>query len=829
MKLAVESRNVELSGTMRTKEFTVSVGAHIMQVLSGLYSDPVDAMVREYLTNMADAYTALKREHPNASILPAKLACPTALDPTLVFEDFGIGMDVNTVWEIYSSYGTSTKSTSNDEVGAFGLGSKTAFCYNNGSSWMIESRYNGQKHSFMAFVNAKGIPTLTHVSSEPTSEHSGLTIRIPINRTDMKQCEESIKKYAAFFPFPLEVTGTVVSEMKYTMINPDGSWKIAFSPKKEYRPRTVCYILMGNVPYPVTAELYTTVPNISVKNTSVNISSQFAKLYSQSNHILYLNVPIGSVDIVPSRDAIKLTPRSKEAFCAAVTNFFNTFDKALEVSLWESVNVNELFDKFAVAKDFFPIDVHTQTPVNFLSSKAYNIWKHNNIPVYLDNSRVVQYDLPTIEINVSDIPNKKLSFRHFILDPSKAKTVVEVIPSSKIKKLNVGNRFYPNSDLFHQRNIIHNVIVFNDLPSMTDNKMKNLFNAYARDKYLRKTSTGRISTATYGHNHAQFIVIEGDATCLDGLFCTSMKMSDIQDKYGAAADKIRGTSHKGTVNLYRLIPRSNSVQFAARVIVPEDNTNYYIVLDSKENNNHNVPTGLANRIAEIVSSSQYYHNQWNARSVPTLTKIIDNVLPVYGIMKSDVGKFNSKAWINLTDTVLAELDTFFSNTEVLNLFTRYGPDSLKNPRFPIGSYPYQTYPAPAINILLERVFFNKDTRNEQIPVNKQIQKLVDMLEYAKNHKKIISDWPAWAGKDENVFLIKSVLEYVKNLADNKQYPNLHAATQYKEYFTEIVKLFEELPQVDQKFIQYFCRNIFNDSDILNNPHTLTTLSRILAK
>lgn len=59
---------------------------------------------------------------------------PTSLAQYLEFKDFGIGMSEDTIMTVFTQYGNSTKNDSNDEVGGFGIGSKTAFCYNEGSS-----------------------------------------------------------------------------------------------------------------------------------------------------------------------------------------------------------------------------------------------------------------------------------------------------------------------------------------------------------------------------------------------------------------------------------------------------------------------------------------------------------------------------------------------------------------------------------------------------------------------------------------------------------------------------------------------------------------------
>ena len=59
MKLQTEPRKFESSGIQETIEYGIEVTAQAMEVLSGLYSDIPWAIVREYGTNMLDAYVKL--------------------------------------------------------------------------------------------------------------------------------------------------------------------------------------------------------------------------------------------------------------------------------------------------------------------------------------------------------------------------------------------------------------------------------------------------------------------------------------------------------------------------------------------------------------------------------------------------------------------------------------------------------------------------------------------------------------------------------------------------------------------------------------------------
>ena len=285
MELTTETRTVESSGMKAQRHFTIAAGPHMMSLLSGIYKYPIDALVREYLTNMFDAYVALLKVNPTAQIIPPILSAPGTLSSELVFKDFGIGMSFDHVWEVYAQYGNSTKNGSNDEVGGFGLGSKTAFCYNNGAAWTIESRHAGQKHVFSAFVGEDGIPNMAHVTTIPTQEHSGVTIKIPIRRQDYEEVRSVIRKYAPYYPNELVVEGVSdIKPIEYTIQGVTKTWGIR---KGSHENGT--NVIMGNVPYRVSSSL---------------------RMFFGSNTFDFY-VPIGSCDIVPSRDDLQYTDKTK--------------------------------------------------------------------------------------------------------------------------------------------------------------------------------------------------------------------------------------------------------------------------------------------------------------------------------------------------------------------------------------------------------------------------------------------------------------------------------------------------------------------------------------
>ena len=138
--------------------------AHIFSILrNSLYSDKAGAIIREYSTNAYDA-------HVQAGIkdTPISINCPSRFSPLLTIRDYGFGLSEEQIFNVYASYGESTKRHTNDQVGMMGLGSKSAFSYTD--SFTIISHNAGVKKSYLAFIDDSGIGKIMKVGEESTDE-----------------------------------------------------------------------------------------------------------------------------------------------------------------------------------------------------------------------------------------------------------------------------------------------------------------------------------------------------------------------------------------------------------------------------------------------------------------------------------------------------------------------------------------------------------------------------------------------------------------------------------------------------------------------------------
>lgn len=87
----------------------------VMNMLDELYDNPVDAAIREYVSNAYDANVEA------GSTEPVHLHVPTEDEPYLEVSDTGNGLDYLGIVSVFANFGTSTKRDSNEFIGGFGI------------------------------------------------------------------------------------------------------------------------------------------------------------------------------------------------------------------------------------------------------------------------------------------------------------------------------------------------------------------------------------------------------------------------------------------------------------------------------------------------------------------------------------------------------------------------------------------------------------------------------------------------------------------------------------------------------------------------------------
>ena len=322
--------------------------AHIFSILrNSLYSDKAGAIIREYCTNAYDA-------HVDAGIpqTPIQIGCPSPLNTNLTIRDFGKGLSEEQIFDIYASYGESTKRNTNDQVGMMGLGSKSAFSYSD--SFTIVSYNNGMQKNYLAYIDDTGIGKVMKVEEKPSDE-TGIEIQVPVKRFECYLFENAIVDQLQFFdPKPI-INAKYVQEnlnaKKFDVQVSGEGYNIIKSHQQNY-------VVMGNVKYPFDASKFESNPLYKDAISSI----------LEYNHRLVLFAEIG--DVIPSASRESLDMREKtvnfigESILKVAHNIKDNIVAELDIcpTIWEAVckfgSLNSKYQKMisGYVKEGFAID-----------------------------------------------------------------------------------------------------------------------------------------------------------------------------------------------------------------------------------------------------------------------------------------------------------------------------------------------------------------------------------------------------------------------------------------------------------------------------------------
>lgn len=285
MKLSVVERPIERVGIHHERSFSIKATGKAFRILSsGLYKDKIRAIIRELACNAQDAHVAAGKRH-----VPFTVHLPNALEPFFAVRDEGVGLSDEDMNLTYTTYFESTKTDSNDVIGALGLGSKSPFSYVD--SFTVIARHEGTKRTYTAFIAEDGMPALVRLGEEPTDDANGLEVIIPVEKaSDFAEFNRKAAAALAYFDPPPLVTGNgcFALETHPVVLEGDG-WRVID------RPSRGVHAIMGAVAYPVDARAVPGLP------------SRESTLLAQAS--LDIDFPIGALDITAGREELSYDPK----------------------------------------------------------------------------------------------------------------------------------------------------------------------------------------------------------------------------------------------------------------------------------------------------------------------------------------------------------------------------------------------------------------------------------------------------------------------------------------------------------------------------------------
>ncbi len=180
MKLDINTPNIESSADLESSLFSIGDTALILDILrTKLYSNPIGTICREYACNALDAHMEV-----GTPTKPIEISLPNILDSNYRIRDYGPGLSISRMEEVFTKYGTSTKRDTNEFIGAYGLGSKSFWSYCD--SAIINTIIDNIKYSYTCFIDESRCGKLALLNKEKTSEPNGTEVVIPADKKDYK-------------------------------------------------------------------------------------------------------------------------------------------------------------------------------------------------------------------------------------------------------------------------------------------------------------------------------------------------------------------------------------------------------------------------------------------------------------------------------------------------------------------------------------------------------------------------------------------------------------------------------------------------------------------
>ncbi|TXH09958.1 MAG: hypothetical protein E6R04_06745 [Spirochaetes bacterium] len=335
----------------------------LSDILSTLYANPERSTMREYIANGIDA-------HVSAGVnRPVKVTLPSYGSPSLVIQDFGDGLPLDALRTTFFKYAASTKNDDDNQIGAFGIGAKSAFSLS--KSWTVSNVHNGLKYVISATNDSHGAPLQTVIiNGEPSSEPSGITVTVPITKNHlMHDWSKSARELAMWLPKgSVEFSGSGIVQIthwsdKYSTYhrlvkNADTHGYAARSldvimcgilytvdslTAQEIRQRALKELkrALGAIdPVANDADFTSTVQANATRSVTMDWAHSTEKeraVYraTASSSVLdkwidtifrsAVRVDAGDVDLMPSRESVKGTPRTITTVTAYVSELIQTF------------------------------------------------------------------------------------------------------------------------------------------------------------------------------------------------------------------------------------------------------------------------------------------------------------------------------------------------------------------------------------------------------------------------------------------------------------------------------------------------------------------------
>lgn len=456
----------------KTKSFSIKQNRKTFRSFSdGLYTDKISSIIRELSCNAVDIQNRIK------NFTPFEIFIPSPSNPYFCIRDYGTGLTPDEIDNIYTVLGESTKDESNEDIGGFGLGSKTPFAYTD--QYYVRSYVNGVAYTY-SFYFSEDEPSYILTSENKTTEKNGLEIFFLVDEDDFKEFKEksfhilpwlsivpnvwsNTKEDNGFFQIvdnSENIRDIIIKNKEESIVFENEKFLLVNNKMHNHNISQISFI-QGGVIYGLQSKFFEAIKNLEKFNSYIS-----SHLYNQ-NYSFIFKFEIGDLEIHRSRETLSLSKKKTIPLInKVVADFFSysldyiskSFDNC--TSEYSKLKIIHKFksltsNKYSEINGFSEIQNHNL--FNFYIIIGYNTAINSDINADINfiNSDLINKINNPYFINITDYPNLKYSF--FYPYHNKFKSQRKDNNSLKILPFNYDNIYIVFKDSYRQStsDIIH--------------------------------------------------------------------------------------------------------------------------------------------------------------------------------------------------------------------------------------------------------------------------------------------------------------------------------------------------------------------------------------
>ena len=325
MILEKQTENLELNDGVSQESFVTEIdfdsADFLKQMLSKFYADAIGSLIRETASNALDSHREMGIDEP----IIVSLITNNSGNLEFSVEDFGVGVDKDTINNILRKYGKSTKRNSVNQLGAFGLGWKSPLAYT--SSFTFIGRKNGVETGCIMYEGEEDIK-IDILYEKPTKERNGCKVVVPVKRNDEWEFRKKIESQLAYF-----------ENVYFNVRNIENNFTIHRAKNFQYSDLcsdTSMHICLDNVYYPLDYN------KLGIRNIHIGVGLRFSLT--------------DGLFPTPNRESLKYTEDAKAIIKAKIQQVANDLVNMYNENTVDNEDIFKLIEHYSYSQRYVPIN-----------------------------------------------------------------------------------------------------------------------------------------------------------------------------------------------------------------------------------------------------------------------------------------------------------------------------------------------------------------------------------------------------------------------------------------------------------------------------------------